>query len=290
MGQKRILITGATGYVGRNLVPRLVDSYEVICLVRDSQTAASALPAGVQMIQADLATTDFVDRLPPAVDVILHMAVAPPSLGGSALNAYQVNSVSTLCLLEYARKVGVEAFIFTSSGNVYAPQPDPITEDIPPAPSDLLGVAKYASEMLLSLYGKHFRPIVLRLFHPYGPGQPDNILIPRLISKIRDGGRLVTFRNKGPTRSFIFIDDLVEVFSYALNTEADALTLNVAGPIPYRIYDICELIGQLVGRKPVWEFRDEEPQDLIADVRRMEAVLEYKAQTTLEEGIRRCLS
>ena len=281
---KTLLVTGATSFVGRHLLPVLAHEYDLTCLVRDP-ARLDFLPAA-RAIQADLADPGFVDRLPERADGILHMAVAAPSLSPQPAYAFQVTAASTLGLLEWGKRVQVERFLFTSSGSVYAPQPAPITEEVPPRPSDLLGVSKYAAEMLAGLYRSHFPVVVLRIWRPYGPGQPDNFLIPRLAARIQAGEPITLFQGGHPRANTIYVADLVEAMRRALHLDQSA-TLNVAHAEAPSIEEMCRELEGILGRPARYTHVDREAGDLVADVSRMEQKLGFCATIALAEGLRR---
>jgi nucleoside-diphosphate-sugar epimerase len=281
---KRLLVTGATSFVGQHLLPALAREYELDCLVRDP-ARLDFLPEAT-IIAADLADPAFVQCLPARADGILHMAVAAPSLTPAPMVALQVNTASTLALLEWGQRAGVERLVLTSSGSVYGPQPTPITEDVAPRPADLLGVTKYAAEMLAGLYTARFAVVVLRIWRPYGPGQPANFLIPRLVGRIRAGEPISLNREGRPRANTIYISDLVEVVRRALRQER-SVTLNVAHRQAHSIHELCRELEALVGQPARYEHLDREAGDLIADVTRLRQTLGFEASISLAEGLRR---
>ncbi len=279
---KTLLITGATGFVGGKLLPVLAREYNLVCLARDPSRLS--FPQATA-IQGDLADPAFVRALPKRSDAILHLAVAPPSLAPEPTVAFQVNVASTLSLLEWGKRAGIERFVLTSSGSVYGAQPTPISEEVPPRPSDLLGVAKCASEMLAGLYTAHFSVVILRLWRPFGPGQPDNFLIPRLAARIRSGEPITLFRDGHPRENAIYIDDLLDVLQRALRVSR-SVTLNVAHPEAFGVGDMCRELEAILGRSANYQLVDREAGDRIADVTGLEQVLGFRAPVSLAEGLR----
>jgi len=279
-----LLVTGATSFVGRHLLPLLAEQYKLICLTRDP--AQLGFVPEAMAIQADLTDPGFVHRLPEQADGILHLAVAPPSLSPEPQYALQVNTASTLALLEWGQRAGVERFVFTSTGSVYGPQPLPITEEVPPRPADFLGVTKYAAEMLAGLYVAHFKVVILRLWRPYGPGQPENFLIPRLAARLRAGQPITLLRDGHPRANAIYITDLIAVVQRALRLD-ESVTLNVAHPQAYSIHDLCRELEAILGQPAHYAQVDQEAGDYVADVTRLEQVLGFRAAVPLAEGLRR---
>lgn len=270
--------------MGRHLLPVLAREYALICLVREAGRLDFLPGAGV--VVADLSDPSFARHLPARADGILHMAVAPPSLAPAPAYAFQVNAASVVGLLEWGKRAQIERFVFTSSGSVYAPQTAPITEDVPPRPVDLLGVAKVAAEMAANLYQPDFAVVNLRIWRPYGPGQPANFLIPRLAARIRAGQAVVLNRGGHPRANTIYIDDLVEVLHRALRLE-QSLMLNVAHAAAPSIYDVCQELAAILSCPVTYQWRDEEVGDLIAEVSRLQEVLDFAATIPLAEGLRR---
>jgi nucleoside-diphosphate-sugar epimerase len=269
-------------------VPRLVHGYEVVCTVRDatrvkSEPALAAL--GVDWVQADLADAGFARALPGRADAVVHLAVAPPSLAPEPAYAFHVNAAASLALLEWAKRAGIKRFLFTSSGSVYGPQAEPIVEETRLRPGDLLGVAKAAAEMLAALYSNYFAVVILRIWRPYGPGQPANFLIPRLAARIRAGEPIQLCRGGHPRENTIYIDDLLDVTERALRLER-TVTMNVAHAHAPGIDELCRELEKAIGRPARFEHVNREAGDRIADVARLEDVLGFRAQVTPGEGLR----
>jgi nucleoside-diphosphate-sugar epimerase len=282
-GMKTLLVTGATSFVGRWLLPRLVGDYRLVCLVRDPSSLAF-LPAA-EGIRADLSEPGFAGCLPKAADAVLHLAVAAPSLAPDPHYAFQVNCASTLALLEWGRRAGVERFVFTSTGSVYGTSDAPFTEASPPRPADLLGVSKLAAEMLAGLYASAFPAISLRIWRPYGPGQPANFLFPRLASRITRGEPITLHRGGHPRANCVFITELVEVLRRALALDRP-MTLNVAHRDVPSIQDICQELELILGRKATYQWVEQGVGDCMADVTLMEQVLDFRPAISWREGLR----
>jgi nucleoside-diphosphate-sugar epimerase len=196
----------------------------------------------------------------------------------------QVNTVSTLLLLEYAIRCGARRFLYGSTGSVYGVGPHPFSEEAPPRPGDVFAVSKLAGELMVDAYRSRLSTAVLRFFYLYGPGQPAHLLVPRLYGRIQRGEPVTLGRGGGPALSLTYIDDAVEAVVCALESEAE-LTLNVAHHRPHTILALAEILGRLAGRRPLFETSGREGQNLVADVRRLEQTLGLRARIDLEEGL-----
>src|SRR5262249_36379547 len=127
----KILVTGASGFIGSHLVPRLSSLHEVVAIVR---TTDSVLPrAKVSLIEADLGKLD-ARRLPDRIDVIIHLAQANKSFPEHANELLAVNAISTQHLLDYGRRAGAGQFVLASTGDVYGKRLGPCAEVDPVEP------------------------------------------------------------------------------------------------------------------------------------------------------------
>jgi len=294
-----VLITGATGFLGSHLVQRLHRRHRLVCLARpdgrpsgrDPQSVArrAGLPAGstgVEVIAGDLRDHGFTSALPERLDAVVHLAVVPPSSGAPPLEMVQVNTLSTLLLLEHALRCGARRFVYGSTGSVYGGGPEPFSEEAPPRPGDVFAVSKLAGELIVAAYRERLSTAVLRFFYLYGPRQPAHLLVPRLYGRIKGGEPVTLGRGGGPALSFTYIDDAVEAVVGTLESD-DQLMLNVAHCQPHTILDLAEALGRLAGRQPVFAASDGEAQNLMADVSRLEETLGLCACVDLEEGLKR---
>jgi UDP-glucose 4-epimerase len=283
----RVVVTGATGFVGRHLVPAMAKDHELICLVRDAEAARSL--RRVDVVEADLSRSAFRKRLPTQADVIIHLAQAYVPFPNRATEIFAINAASTQGLAEYGRRAEVRRFILASSGSVYRPSRRPLRETAPTVPAFYHPATKLMSEMVLRYYQPYFSIAVLRLFAPYGPGQV-NRLIPRMIAAVQSGGLVALSRGGEPRINPIFIDDLVQVMRQSLDNPR-SYTVNVAGQRVVGMRQLAALIGRQVGRRPNFIQADSEVAgDLVADTHLMHELFKVDSPVALDEGLARMLA
>ena len=187
----RILVTGATGLCGRALCLRLLEkSHEVFAVVKDRE---AKLPKGVSPVFIDLSKHWEIELLPSKIDMIVHLAQSPHfrDFPDRALDIFKVNVESTARLLDYGKRIGIEKFIYTSSGGIYGNGSHAFQENAPVEPTSKLGHylgTKSCCEILINSYASVFDVVILRPFFVYGPGQNQSMLMPRLF---RNGGLIL---------------------------------------------------------------------------------------------------
>jgi len=271
----RVLVTGATGFVASHLVPRLArDGHEVVALGHD----ASRLPDGVERIELDLAT----GRSFPAADAIVHLAQANVRFPDGAGDLFAVNVASTAALLEHARACGAERFLYASSASVYGLGDLAFAEDDPPRATDFYSATKIASERLVAAYADLLPVSVVRPVAPFGPGQR-NRLIPSLIERVRKGAPIRLHGVGRPRMNPIYVDDVVDAIAVLLERDAPEL-LNLGGDKVVSIRDLGELIGEVVGRAPVFEDGGAAEGDLVVRNDRLHDLL-GRAPLPLRDGL-----
>jgi UDP-glucose 4-epimerase len=283
----RVLVTGASGFIGGYLVPFLVaNGHEVFALVRQPVSYLAA--DGVTVVEGDLERLDATGL--PEVDAVAHLAQANVPFPDEARTLFRVNAESTLALLEHARSSGARVFLYASSASVYGFGDRPFTEDDPPASREFYAVTKLNSERLVAAYGPFFSTTILRLVAPYGPGQSGR-MIPGVIGRVRDG-RPVTLNGGGrPRMNPIYVEDAVRAAVAALELDGGDQVVNVAGDDVVGIDDIARLAGEALGREPVFEQGDADaPGDVVADTTRFHELFALGELVGMAEGIRRMVS
>ena len=281
-----ILVTGAGGFLGGQVVRRLMAEHDIFGLVRKE----GALPAHprVHPVVQDLTAPLDRNRLPGSLDAILHLAQSRNfrRFPDQAQDIFQVNTESTQRLLDYGRQARIKTFVLASSGGVCGYKTTPILETDPPEIMNFYLASKYAAECLVQAYGDVFVPVTLRYFFIYGEGQRD-MFMPSLIGRVMKGEPVTVAGQRGMGMNPIHVDDAVEATVRALEVPRPEI-INVAGAEPTTILDLAELIGATVGRKPAYKFEAEKgPMAMIASIEKMKLKLGVVPKVSLTEGVRR---
>ena len=235
---RRVLVTGASGFVGSHVVHRLVALGAQVAAVSSSATADSpgrlrgviddiALLPGDLNDPASMATV--VAQAQPEL-VIHHAALTHVGKSFSRINEHIETNISGTANLLAALGGGYERFVYVGSGDVYGDAPIPFREDGPVGPLSPYAVSKYAAERFCRMFQQAYDwPIVcLRPFNVYGPEQSPDRIIPELILSALSGRDLDMTEGR-QSREFMYIDDVVDAFLRALTMPgADGEVINVS--------------------------------------------------------------
>jgi len=301
-----ILVTGGAGFIGSNLVDRLlVDGHEVAVLdefndyynpaIKRANLAAAA--GRVVIHEADIRDAAAVSRIvgQGKFDAIIHLAARAgvrPSIKQPKLYI-DTNITGTFNLLEAARTAGVKRFINISSSSVYGVlKTVPFREDmclnqtISP-----YAATKLAAEQLCSnfshLYG--MRMVSLRLFTVYGPRQRPDLAIHKFTKAIHEGRAIDQYGDGSTRRDYTYVDDILQGIVAALSYEGALCDVfNLGESQTTTLAGLIEAIENALCKKAVINRLAEQPGDVpltYADITKSRECLGYAPKTKISEGI-----
>ena len=280
----KILLTGATGFIGRHLIQELARSHRIYAVTRG--TAAPSENSNVEWIEHDLARA-VPASFPPQVDAVVHLAqsAAYRQFPQGAQDVFAVNVQSTFALLEYARQASARSFVLASTGGVYDYSATPIDEHGAVALSAHYFRSKYAAEILMQSYSEVMSTIALRFFFVYGPGQR-GMLVPRLVERIRAGKQVSIEGDPGIAINPIHVEDAIRVVEPALRREGSEV-FNVAGDEAVSIRALVDMLAELCATQArVVHVDSARNGDLVASNARMRDELGVTPSMTLRAGLR----
>ena len=241
--KKKILITGVAGFIGSKLAKRFSEEgYNVFGIDDLSSGKLSNVPKNVNFIKLDLADKDKLKLIPKECKLILHLA--GQSSGEVSFenpqNDLKRNSFSTLNLIQYGIENNFKKIIYASSMSVYGDYKMKLTENLNLKPLSCYGISKLASENYLRIFSKKIPYLIFRMFNVYGPGQDLNNLkqgmVSIYLSQALNTKKIIIKGNQKRKRDFIYIDDVVEIWSRSihmskLNNEIFNLGTGVANSV-----------------------------------------------------------
>ncbi len=283
-----ILLTGATGFVGRYLLDGLLTKYGPNKVVAYTRTQI----AGVKCIchngyEAD--SFDFLAMGLGAIETIVHAGAFTPKDKTESDNQElaNLNVFVTNCLLN-ANLPNLKRFVYLSTLDVYAPA-ELIDETTLLSPSNAYARSKMRCEELVVEWAKINSNIgqLLRLGHVYGPGEDlYRKVIPETMRRLRDGLALQIFGTGKQQRTFIYVKDVCRAILAALNLERDIGPVNIAGNHPISMAELIGLIINISGMQPKIEMvASADGQDIIFDTTKLVKYL-LSDEIPLRDGLR----
>src|SRR3954452_18097090 len=300
----RALVTGAAGFIGSHLsdrllergvavtgVDRLSDYYDPA--VKSANVARLSQHPGFTFLEADVSDVAGPALL-DGVGVVYHLAGQPgvrPSWGRSFEIYANDNVMATQALLEAAKEVPLERFVYASSSSVYGnAERFPTSETDRPQPLSPYGVTKLAAEHLCGLYANSYGvpAVSLRYFSVYGPRQRPDMAFHRFIRSAAAGEPLRIYGDGLQTRDFTYVGDIVNATLAAGRLGSPGEVYNVAGGSRFTVLDVLGLLGRILdGRVEVVheEAARGDARDTSGDTTKAARELGYVAEVTLEEGL-----
>jgi nucleoside-diphosphate-sugar epimerase len=295
----RLLVTGASGFLGAALVRRLVAAgLDVHVVVRPGAPPVrlSGLPGQYVTHHADLRDAEAVRRAVAACrpQTIYHLAAHGTRPGQRDRTAILAsNLLGTAHLLDALEGHDYRAFVHAGSSSEYGPVDRPMREDDPPRPHTDYGVAKAAATLLCQAEARRGRPVVtVRIFSAYGPLEdPERLASSVMASCLRGEAPRVTHGSQ--PRDWVYVDDVLDLLEIAAESPAVDGVVHAGTGRRQTVRDLVEAIVDQcpAGRlEPVYgacPLRPDEPSTWVADIARTKALTGWAPRVTLEQGVRR---
>lgn len=303
--QRRILLTGSTGFIGSHLLKRLVrDGNEVHVSIRKS-SSTSRIDGVLKDCTShfiDLTDSNAVRSLVRDIkpEMIFHLAAYGVDYKQQdVFEAINVNITSSINLFNSLIENGGVRFIHTGTSMEYGSKDTPTSEIDFPDPKSTYGITKYASVKLLSLMADQANVdlITLRPFSTFGELEGKHKLIPYVISTLRQGLTL-KLTEGAQIRDFLYIDDLIDAYIKAAITpiENRSEIINIGSGRGISLKEIVLIIARvldsdldLINFGPI-PYRPNEIMYLVADNRKAKALLNWEPNISVESGIRTMIS
>jgi NAD dependent epimerase/dehydratase len=308
---KKLLITGAGGFIGSHLVERLIGlGAKTRAFVRynsrNNWGLLELLPGDklkeIEIIAGDLRDSQAVRDAARDADMIFHLGslIAIPYSYVHPQEAIETNIMGTLNILMAARENGIEKVIHTSTSEVYGTaQYVPIDEKHPLQGQSPYSASKTGADMIAESFYRSFDvPVAtIRPFNTYGPRQSARAVIPTIISQALTGEQ-VRLGSLHPTRDYTYVDDVVEAFiKVAESPKSIGKVINIGSNFEMSIGDIAKKILSIMEKDNIAIVTDErrvrpeksEVERLWCDNALAKKVLGWEPGTSFDTGLRKTI-
>lgn len=299
---KRILVTGGAGFVGSHLCERLLEEgQEVICLDNFFTGKRHNVEHLLKQPHFEVFRHDVTDPITIDVDQIYHLAcpASPIHYQRNPVRTIRTAVHGTLNMLEMSREVHARILIASTSEVYGDPQEHPQTEQYwghvnPIGPRACYDEGKRCAEALTVSYARQYRveTRIARIFNTYGPRMHENDgrVVSNFVRQALRGEPITIYGDGSQTRSFCYVDDLVEAFVRFMNLDHDPGPLNLGNPRESTILELAELVLSLTGSRS--ELKREplpvdDPVRRRPDISRAKEILGWGPRIPVEEGLRR---
>jgi len=303
LADQRVLVTGASGFIGSHLVRRLIEiGSSVVALIRPSANLwrIEDVIDRIETIEGDLRHLDR-DKISAGLSdtkVIFHLAASGvDAAADDQATIVDTNVMGTLALLQLGCELEVDRFVYCGSCFEYGGGTRLREDHFNSDPISEYAASKTAGYLLANTFARRYGlPVTtLRPFQVYGPFEGSNRLIPQTIAKSLRGEE-IELTGGEQSRDFVYVDDVVDAFlRAAMIPEAVGGTFNVCGGVETSVKDAVSAIIELTGgiAAPLFgalPYRPTEIWSLTGNPSRAEGILGWRSNTSLKNGLLQTIS
>jgi len=307
---KRILITGAGGFIGSHLAEKLVGlGASVTAFIRynsrGSRGSLELIPAEVfseiRVKMGDLKDPYAIQKLVTKQEIVFHLAalIGIPYSYAHPIDYIQTNILGTSYLLSACTEENIEKFVHTSTSEVYGTaRYVPIDEGHPLQGQSPYSASKIAADKIAESFFRSFQlPVaIIRPFNTYGPRQPARAVVPTIVTQALKYNK-VKLGSLTPKRDLTYVDDTVEGFiKVAESPDSVGEVINIGSSTEISIRALAQKIFNLIGKQPEIAMEKKrtrpelsEVERLMADTRKAKNLLNWSPRISLDEGLEKTI-
>jgi UDP-glucose 4-epimerase len=298
-----VLVTGGAGFIGSNLVRRLLERGDDVRVLDNFSTGnrrnLDGVEEDVEVVEGELRSYERVHNATRGVELVFHQGALPsvPRSVHDPLTTAAVNVEGTLNVLLAARDENVRRVVVASSSSVYGNSGSlPRSEDQNPDPISPYAVSKLAAERFCVSFSRVYdlETVVLRYFNVFGPRQDPTsqyaAVVPKFIAAISEDEPVPVYGDGEQSRDFTYVDNVLEANLLAVDAVGvNGAVLNVATGRSFTVNELADTIGTVIGKPVEKDYRPARTADVLhswADIAEAKRLLGYEPHVDLEEGLR----
>ena len=297
---KKILITGAGGFIGGHLVDELrtrpdffEPNTEIFLQVQREVSAENFRQDGWRVVVGDLNDPELDTQLPSDLGCVLHIAGLA---GGSVADLEKANVRATENLLRSMEILHVPEFVFMSTAAAYKESESPVSEEGEISPSTAYGHSKYAAELCIQerIDAKMLRSaIIVRSNNIYGPGS-DHGVVATFVKAARKGESVLLDGDGSQVREPVYVDDVVGAIKASLQKDGTGCAVyNISGSEAVTIADLAKRIYAIEGKEIRITYSGKPsvpPLSLRLNISKAQQELGWQPRVSLEDGLKKTCS
>jgi dTDP-glucose 4,6-dehydratase len=302
---KKVLITGASGFIGSHTVESALDrGYSVRVFLRYNSTGyvgnlrfLGKKLKEIEIFWGDIRDYTSVLRAVKGVDYVIHLAaqISVPYSFQNPIDFAMNNVVGTTNILKASVECGISKFVYTSTSEIFGGSDEPLNEDSLRIPKSPYSASKVGADAMVKsfFYTYDLNTLILRPFNTFGPRQSIRALIPWIIYQGLRSEK-VKLGNLEPKRDFTYVKDTVEGILLALEKETEGGDeINLGTGRSFSVMEVVEVVSKVLGKDLKVEVEEKfkrpkkaEVFNLIADNSKAKRVLGWEPKWSFEEGVR----
>jgi UDP-glucuronate decarboxylase len=301
----RILITGGAGFLGSHLCERLLnEGHEVLCLDNFFTGSRSNILGLLPNPRFELFRHDVIDPFKAEVDRIYNLAcpASPPHYQYNSIKTIKTSVMGAINVLGLAKRTRARAFQASTSEVYGDPEVHPQSEDYwghvnPIGIRSCYDEGKRVAETLFFDYHRQNNVDIriVRIFNTYGPRMrpDDGRVVSNFIVQALRGQNLTIYGDGSQTRSFCFVDDLIEGFIRLMESDGVTGPINIGNPGEFTMLQLAELVVKKIGGSSKISFHPlpaDDPKQRCPDITLAKKHLGWEPKISLEEGLDRTIS
>jgi nucleoside-diphosphate-sugar epimerase len=292
---KKLLIVGGTGFIGKNLVVNASNNdFEIVVLSLNKPLDENTIK-GVKYIQFDLSNKKLIDKdlIGDSFDYVINLLgyIDHQNFqdgGREVIENHFGGLLNLLSILDWSK---LKKFVQVGTSDEYGSNHAPQFEGMSELPISPYSLSRVAANQLLQMLNRteNFPVVIFRLFLVYGPGQGINRFIPQIINGLISNSGFPTSSGQ-QLRDLCFVDDISQgILKSLTNSKSNGEIINLASGQPVKVSEVIKLIQSKIGKgKPEFGklgYRNGENMELYADISKAKNILKWKPLVKLDEGL-----